>query len=419
MRGRSPPPARARRREPPLRPARCSNRECDRMSDTQEPQPPKTDKDKAKVAYVPGQPLPRLWKTEPDPEEDSEESLEEPGKAKKKVSKDKAVAAPASKVPGKPKATASKPAKPKPKKKKVEEGEDGEKRVLLEETRPVRYDRVAAAGSPGGGRPDHVLFLDPRLDRLRHDLLRLRRFHGQRRGTPVARCDGHAARAEGIARARGAVHARPGPRVRQARENQGVARDAQAGRLGLQGHPSGRQGAGGPGPSESGSAAVPRRPLRRRRAPAGTQPARASKPPPAPWPGAPRRRDPPPPPGPGNARPREAGDEPGGRGAGTAPVQPSQPPPASLQPRASQPPSARSMPPPSTSPPPPARCRSRRRPVAAAAAVDPAAGRHRPRSRRRPSPQPPPSTPQPPPSTPQPPPASSQPPPAGPGDAVV
>jgi hypothetical protein len=93
------------------------------MSETQDPQPPKPDK----ITYVPGQPLPRLWKTEPDTEEDSEESLENP--KKKKGSKDQDVAAAASKSPSKPKGLASKTPEAKPKKKK-----DGGKRVLLEDT---------------------------------------------------------------------------------------------------------------------------------------------------------------------------------------------------------------------------------------------------------------------------------------------
>ena len=97
------------------------------MSDTFDLEPLKDEQ----PSFVPGQPLPRLWKTEP--EEDSEESLEEP---KKKRSKDIAVAAPSSKSPSNSRASASKPAKPKPKpkKNKGDEGEKGEKRILLEET---------------------------------------------------------------------------------------------------------------------------------------------------------------------------------------------------------------------------------------------------------------------------------------------
>src|SRR5215813_9938324 len=100
------------------------------MSDTQELQPssefdiPLADTPEAEAPkkgsnpYVPGQPLPRLWKTEPNPEEDAEESLEDP---KKKGSTNKDVATTASKSTTKPKGSSSKTAKVKPKKKK----EDG------------------------------------------------------------------------------------------------------------------------------------------------------------------------------------------------------------------------------------------------------------------------------------------------------
>ncbi len=103
------------------------------MSETQEPRPPKKDK----IPFVPGQPLPRLWKTEPEPEEGSDDPLDELDM--KKGDKDQAVAASASKSSSKSKATAEKPAKPKPAKpkpakQKASEGEKGEKRVLLEET---------------------------------------------------------------------------------------------------------------------------------------------------------------------------------------------------------------------------------------------------------------------------------------------
>src|SRR5262245_20522834 len=98
------------------------------LADLPDPEPPK----KESIPYVAGQPLPRLWKTEPDPEEDSKVSLDLP--AKKKGSKENVVATPAPQSPAKPKATASQPAqrKPKPKKKEAVD-ENGEKRVLLEE----------------------------------------------------------------------------------------------------------------------------------------------------------------------------------------------------------------------------------------------------------------------------------------------
>ncbi len=99
------------------------------MSETQEPQPTKQDK---KVPYVPGQPLPRLWKTEPDPEEDSEESLEGPDKNKASKNKEKTSAAPTG--ASKAQSPARKLDKSKNAKKKVREGEGGEKRVLIEET---------------------------------------------------------------------------------------------------------------------------------------------------------------------------------------------------------------------------------------------------------------------------------------------
>src|SRR5262249_15274164 len=51
------------------RPARSPNRECDRMSEPQEPSPPQK-----KAVFIPGQPLPRLWKTEPEPDEEPDES---------------------------------------------------------------------------------------------------------------------------------------------------------------------------------------------------------------------------------------------------------------------------------------------------------------------------------------------------------
>jgi formylglycine-generating enzyme required for sulfatase activity len=74
--------------------------------------------------YVPGQPLPRLWKTEPDPEDDADEAIEQAKKASQ--NRDAAATAPRTK------ASATKTAKPK--KKKADDESKGEKRVLLEET---------------------------------------------------------------------------------------------------------------------------------------------------------------------------------------------------------------------------------------------------------------------------------------------
>jgi formylglycine-generating enzyme required for sulfatase activity len=98
------------------------------MSETQEPRPPQKDK----IPFVPGQPLPRLWKTEPEPEEESDDPLDELDK--KKGAKNQSVVASTSKSSRESKPAKPKPAKPKPAKKKASEGEKGEKRVLLEET---------------------------------------------------------------------------------------------------------------------------------------------------------------------------------------------------------------------------------------------------------------------------------------------
>jgi formylglycine-generating enzyme required for sulfatase activity len=98
------------------------------MSETEEPQPTQQDK---KVPYVPGQPLPRLWKTEPDPEEDSQESLEGTDSKKASRTKDKPVVAGAS---SNARNSTRKSDKAKAAKKKAREGEDGEKRVLIKET---------------------------------------------------------------------------------------------------------------------------------------------------------------------------------------------------------------------------------------------------------------------------------------------
>lgn len=86
--------------------------------------------------YIPGQPLPRLWKAEPEPDADAAESAGPAEKKQKKATKGPAVAASASESATKPRAAspADKP-KPKPQKKKQEvKGENGEKRVLKEET---------------------------------------------------------------------------------------------------------------------------------------------------------------------------------------------------------------------------------------------------------------------------------------------
>ena len=91
-------------------------------------EPPKKDEGR----YVPGQPLPRLWKTEPDPDEDADETIEQAGKKKPPRKKDAsaAAAAPAPRSPSKSKTTA----KPARSKKKADDESKGEKKVLLEET---------------------------------------------------------------------------------------------------------------------------------------------------------------------------------------------------------------------------------------------------------------------------------------------
>ena len=92
-------------------------------------EPPKKDEGR----YHPGQPLPRLWKTEPDPDEDADETIEQPGKTKPSRKKDAsatAAAAPAPRSPSKSKTTA----KPARSKKKADDESKGEKKVLLEET---------------------------------------------------------------------------------------------------------------------------------------------------------------------------------------------------------------------------------------------------------------------------------------------
>src|SRR5262245_4188351 len=100
----------------PGRSAPSPNRECDRMSETEyDLQPSDHDLqplDPEPIRHVPGQPLPRLWKTEPDPEEESDEAIEESGK-KNKSAKAKDATAP------KP---AIKPAKPK---KKIDDATKG------------------------------------------------------------------------------------------------------------------------------------------------------------------------------------------------------------------------------------------------------------------------------------------------------
>ncbi len=197
-----------------------------------------------RARYVPVQPLPRLWKTEPDPEEDSEELPAESDK--KKGARRKADTARESSSPSQPKATASRSNRPKPKKKrKVEPDENGEKRVLLEETPALDTIESRAAGPLDDGRADDLLRLDLRLDRLRHDLLGLGRSRRGRR-RDAARAAGAADGAEAVERALCALHARPRPGVRQAETDQAGRRHADEGRLGLQGDAGGRRGPGGP-----------------------------------------------------------------------------------------------------------------------------------------------------------------------------
>lgn len=123
------------------------------MSDTEDLQPPKKKKDPA--PHIPGQPLPRLWKTEPEEgEEEDEELLDENGQPRKRKKKpkdpDQIAATPASKSSsattsrssdksssrssGRSKDPAKKADRSKPSKKKPPIGENGEKRVLVEET---------------------------------------------------------------------------------------------------------------------------------------------------------------------------------------------------------------------------------------------------------------------------------------------
>ncbi len=116
------------------------------MSETQdlEPQQPKP------TPYIPGQPLPRLWKTEPDPSEEEELEETEDGQVRKKAAKKGEEDGTAPKKPVKKKATFSwpKPEKTKPKTKSKSkpksdgDGEPKEKRVLLEET--PTFDTVEA-----------------------------------------------------------------------------------------------------------------------------------------------------------------------------------------------------------------------------------------------------------------------------------
>jgi formylglycine-generating enzyme required for sulfatase activity len=94
------------------------------MSETQEPEQPK------KTRNIPGQPLPRLWKTEPEPDEEDEETGSDG--IPKNVLKDDDPAG--SQPPGKAKARSGKSSKPKSTKKSARDGGKIEKKVLLEET---------------------------------------------------------------------------------------------------------------------------------------------------------------------------------------------------------------------------------------------------------------------------------------------
>ena len=205
------------------------------LGDISEPETPQ----KESVPYVAGQPLPRLWKAEPDPDEESR--ADHRRNAIRRKARRVSPSPPASKSPSKPTVGRSKTAKPKPKKKKSED--DGDER---REAGPaggdarLRHDRVAAAGSPDHGRADGVLRRDLRLDRQRHALLglgRTRRDRGRdagRRSRP--RCPGR--------------HPRASPRRATcstgARDTRGASRPstpwrAPAGRLGLQGDAGGRR----------------------------------------------------------------------------------------------------------------------------------------------------------------------------------
>jgi sulfatase modifying factor 1 len=108
------------------------------MSETQEPQPPN------KTPYIPGQPLPRLWKTELDPSDDEELEETEAGLVRKKTAKSGEENGTAPKKPLKtePKSNSTKPAKSKAKSKSAGHGDPKEKKVLLEET--PTFDTVEA-----------------------------------------------------------------------------------------------------------------------------------------------------------------------------------------------------------------------------------------------------------------------------------
>ena len=75
------------------------------------------------------QPLPRLWKAEPDPTGEPSAESARPVKKVAKGGEDK----PAAKAAPKPKAKANAP-KPKPKRPPIDDGDGTEKRVLIEET---------------------------------------------------------------------------------------------------------------------------------------------------------------------------------------------------------------------------------------------------------------------------------------------
>ncbi len=219
----------ARRQESPPGPARSPNRECDRMSETQEPRPPQKDK----IPFVPGQPLPRLWKTEPDPEEDPDESQETPDEEERlqEQGRRRIRIQVVEQVQGDDRQAGQAEAG------QAEAGEEeAERRRERRETRPaggdphVRHDRVAAAGPPDHGRPHGLLRLHRGLERLAHALRRLQRHAGSPSEADYAAggvghvCPGR----RGLARARGALHARPRPGLRQAGTSQGRDRHAQA-----------------------------------------------------------------------------------------------------------------------------------------------------------------------------------------------
>ncbi len=108
------------------------------MSETQDSEPDRKNKP---APFAPGQPLPRLWKTEPepDPEEPSDESLETPDGKKKKAKASRSPAGTDSFAKARS-SSGKKPEKAKPARKVQIDPETGQKRVLIEET--PRFDTI-------------------------------------------------------------------------------------------------------------------------------------------------------------------------------------------------------------------------------------------------------------------------------------